>query len=201
MNNIRFHIFGVPDGFDIYQEVIDMENKSYYQCFYDESIKEQTRLAINRKPNGDVSYTYLKYHLYSNGNRPNAFIGLSVVFSNGYYADVSSLYNLLEQTYNSILQKGKLLYPIANGSSARFAVNKFSDDPLEIKRIESIVIGTLSTKSILLNMYHSMPHLRLVSKTLYLKYLFKSMIMKIKKRSKLSSCRKTKTILLVIIVS
>lgn len=146
MNNIRFHIFGVPDGFDIYQEVIDMENKSYYQCFYDESIKEQTRLAINRKPNGDVSYTYLKYHLYSNGNRPNAFIGLSVVFSNGYYADVSSLYNLLEQTYNSILQKGKLLYPIANGSSARFAVNKFSDDPLEIKRIESIVIGTLYTK-------------------------------------------------------
>ena len=146
MNNIRFHIFGVPDGFDIYQEVTDMENKSYYQCFYDESIKEQTRLAINRKPNGDVSYTYLKYHLYSNGNRPNAFIGLSVVFSNGYYADVSSLYNLLEQTYNSILQKGKLLYPIANGSSARFAVNKFSDDPLEIKRIESIVIGTLSTK-------------------------------------------------------
>ena len=146
MNNIGFHIFGVPDGFDIYQEVIDMENKSYYQCFYDESIKEQTRLAINRKPNGDVSYTYLKYHLYSNGNRPNAFIGLSVVFSNGYYADVSSLYNLLEQTYNSILQKGKLLYPIANGSSARFAVNKFSDDPLEIKRIESIVIGTLSTK-------------------------------------------------------
>ena len=39
-----------------------------------------------------------------------------------------------------------MLYPIANGSSARFAVNKFSDDPLEIKRIESIVIGTLSTK-------------------------------------------------------
>lgn len=145
MNNIRFHIFGVPDGFDIYQEVIDMENKGYYQCFYDESIKEQTRLAINRKPNGDVSYTYLKYHLYSNGNRPNAFIGLSVVFSNGYYADVSSLYNLLELTYNSILQKGKLLYPIANGSSARFVVNKFSDDPLEIKRIESIIIGTLST--------------------------------------------------------
>ena len=108
MNNIRFHIFGVPDGFDIYQEVIDMENKSYYQCFYDESIKDQTRLAINRKPNGDVSYTYLKYHLYSNGNRPNAFIGLSVVFSNGYYADVSSLYNLLEQTYNSLLQMARL---------------------------------------------------------------------------------------------
>lgn len=146
MNNIRFHIFGVPDGFDIYQEVIDMENKSYYQCFYDESIKEQTRLAINRKPNGDVSYTYLRYHLYSNGNRPNAFLGLSVVFSNGYYADISSLYNLLEQAYNSILQKGKLLNSIANGSSARFAVNKFSDESLEIKRIESVVIGTLFTK-------------------------------------------------------
>lgn len=146
MNNIRFHIFGVPDGFDIYQEVIDMESKNYYQCFYDESIKEQTRLAINRKPNGDVSYTYLKYHLYSNGNRPNAFIGLSVVFSNGYYADVSSLYNLLEQTYNSILQKGKLLNPIVTGSSARFAVSKFSEESTEIKRIESIVIGTLSTK-------------------------------------------------------
>lgn len=146
MNNIKFHIFGVPDGFDIYQEIKDVETKNYYQCFYDESIKEQTRLAINRKPNGDVSYTFLKYHLYSKLDRPNAFLGLSVVFSNGYYADVSSLYNLLEQTYNSILQKGKLLNPIDDGSSVKFAVNKFSEAQSEIKRIESIVLGTLYTE-------------------------------------------------------
>ncbi len=146
MNKIRFYIFGIPDGFDIYQEALDADIKSYYQCFYDESIKENTRLAIHRKSNGEVSYTFLKYHLFSSGNRSNAFIGLSVVFSNGYYSDVSSLYNLLEYAYNEILQKGILLQITADGNSAKFIPSKFSAEAQEVKRIESFIINTLNSK-------------------------------------------------------
>lgn len=146
MNKIRFYIFGTPDGFDIYQEAPDANIKSYYQCFYDESIKENTRLAVHRKVNGEVSYTFLKYHLFSSGNRSNAFIGLSVVFSKEYYFDVSSLYNLLEHAYNSILERGILLKTIADGNSAKFETEKFTDKREEVKRIESFILNTLNSK-------------------------------------------------------
>lgn len=145
MNHIRFYIFGIPDGFDIYQEKPDAEIKNYYQCFYDESIKETTRLAIHRKADGDVSYTFLKYHLYSCGNRANAFLGLSVVFHHAYYADVSSLYNLLEHAYHNLLQREVLLTATANGMSAKFVPQRFEEVSPEIKRIESFIIGTLNT--------------------------------------------------------
>ena len=146
MNKIRFYIFGTPDGFDIYQEAPDANITSYYQCFYDESIKENTRLAVHRKVNGDVSYTFLKYHLFSSGNRSNAFIGLSVVFSNGSYFDVSSLYNLLEYAYNDILQRGKLLETTSDGNSARFVTAKFSNEKQEVRRIESFIINQLNSE-------------------------------------------------------
>lgn len=145
MNHIRFYIFGIPDGFDIYQEKPDAEIKNYYQCFYDESIKETTRLAIHRKADGDVSYTFLKYHLYSCGNRANAFLGLSAVFHHAYYADVSSLYNLLEHAYHNLLQREVLLTATANGMSAKFVPQRFEEVSPEIKRIESFIIGTLNT--------------------------------------------------------
>lgn len=144
--NIRFYMFGVPDGFDIYQEMPNSEIKNYYQCFYDETIKESTRLAIHRKPNGDVSYTYLKYHLFSEGDRPNSFIGLSVVFSGGYYVDVASLYNLLEHAYNGALNKGVILRPTKNKESAVFQTKRFEFEASEVKRIESLVLNTLSSE-------------------------------------------------------
>lgn len=144
--NIRFYMFGVPDGFDIYQEMPNSEIKNYFQCFYDETIKESTRLAVHRKPNGDVSYTYLKYHLFSEGNRPNSFIGLSVVFSAGYYADVASLYNLLEHAYNGALNKGVILRPTKNKESAVFQTKRFEFEASEVKRIESLVLNTLSSE-------------------------------------------------------
>lgn len=145
MNNLRFYIFGVPDGFDIYQEDLDVNVKNYYQCFYDESIKENTRFAIHRKVNGDVTYTFLKYHLISKENRTNAFLGLSVVVEDGYYADVSSLYNLFNYAYEDILQKQILLQPTQNGLSAKFLVTNFEEGKGEIERIESFIINTLKS--------------------------------------------------------
>lgn len=144
--NIRFYIFGVPDGFDIYQETSNSEIVDYYQCFYDETVKENTRLAIHRKANGEISYTYLKYHLFSAGNRAGSFIGLSVVFSGGYYADVSSLYNLLEHAYNGMLERGLILRPTANGNSAIYQTPKFEHEIAEVKRVEALVLNTLNSE-------------------------------------------------------
>ena len=143
--NISFYMFGVPDGFDIYQEMPNPQIKDYYQCFYDETIKEGTRLVVHRKSNGEVSYTYLKYHLFSEGNRPNSFIGLSVIFKGGYYADVASLYNLLEYAYKGMLSNGKILRPTANGESAVFQTKRFDFEVTEFRRIEGLILNTLST--------------------------------------------------------
>lgn len=143
--NIRFYIFGVPDGFDIYLENQDDGNtKNYYQCFYDESIKEDTRFAIHRKVNGDVTYTYLKYHLISSGNRTNAFLGLSVLVEKGYYADVSSMYNLLDYACGEMLKRG-LLLPMQNGLSAKFTIKTFEERKEDIKSIEAFVLNTLQS--------------------------------------------------------
>ena len=144
--NIRFYMFGVPDGFDIYQETSNLEIVNYFQCFYDETIKENTRLAIHRKANNEVSYTYLKYRLSSAGDREGSFIGLSVVFSGGYYADVASLYNLLEYAYKGILERGLILRPTANGKSAIYQTKKFEYQVAEVRRVEAFILNTLTTK-------------------------------------------------------
>ena len=141
--DIRFYMFGVPDGFDIYQETSNSEIDNYYQCFYDETIKENTRLAIHRKANKEVSYTYLKYHLASAGGRKGSFIGLSVIFSGAYYADVSSLYNLLEYAYKGMLERGLILRPAANGNSVSYQTKQFKNEVAEVKRVEALVLNTL----------------------------------------------------------
>ena len=141
--DIRFYMFGVPDGFDIYQETSNLEMVNYFQCFYDETIKVNTRLAIHRKANNEVSYTYLKYHLSSAGDREGSFIGLSVVFYGGYYADVSSLYNLLEYAYKGMLERGVILCSTANGNSAIYKTKKFEHEVAEVKRVEALVLNTL----------------------------------------------------------
>lgn len=141
-HNIQFFIFGTPNGFDIYQETYNAEISNYYMCFYDETIKEHTRLAIHRKSNGEVSYTFLKYHLSSCKGRAGAFLGLSVVFKNEYYADVSSLYNLLEYAYKSITQKGILL----TTDGIKFIPDTFSKVKEEIQRVQSLVVGNLASQ-------------------------------------------------------
>ena len=142
-NKIRIYVFGIPDGFDIYQEYYDAEINAYYQCFYDESIKENTRFTIHRKSNGEITYTLLKYHLFSSASRPNAFFGLSVMFEDGYYADVSSLYNLLDYVYRDIVEKGVILGRTQNGNSIHFIPQNFSSVSAEVKDIESYLINTL----------------------------------------------------------
>ena len=57
MRDMKFHIFGVPNGFNLYQG--NAEDDKYFQLFYDGS-KEDSKLTINRKENGDISYNYLR---------------------------------------------------------------------------------------------------------------------------------------------
>jgi hypothetical protein len=142
----KFHIFGVPDGFNLYQGNAD--DTSYFQRYYDGS-KEKTKLAIRRRVNGQVSYSYLKYNIVSAEGRPGAFFGMSVVFEDKEYCkDVKGLYELFDAVYETILQNGILLEDVKGnlGVQAKFLVRSFSNAENEVKKIENIISKNLQNQ-------------------------------------------------------
>lgn len=124
MNDIKFYIYGVPNGFNLYQG--NAEDDKYFQLFYDGS-KEESKLTINRKEDGDVTYNYLRYNMVSGGNRPGAFLGISAVFRGKYCADVTKLYNLFDFIYKDIIVKDGVLVEKSN-NSYKFKITKFDED-------------------------------------------------------------------------
>lgn len=136
--NFVFKIFGVPHIFDIYQ---GNENEvGYFQTFYNGS-EENVKFIIHRMETGQVSYTYLRYNLISGSGRPNAFLGMSVVFKKEYCTDVENLYKLFDSVYKTILQN-KILFEEVKGNphvQAKYLVGSFADANNEVKRIENII--------------------------------------------------------------
>ena len=140
MNNPKFYMFGVPDGFDFFQG--SANDKSYFQdSFYDRS-QENTKLVIHRKVNGEVSYSYLKYRFLSCESRLGAFFGMSVVFTGEYCKDTAKLYRLFEFAYNIILENKTLLEEIKGNanSQGKFLIHTFSEQEAKIRNIENTVL-------------------------------------------------------------
>ena len=108
---VQFYIYGVPEGFDLYGGTPD--DIGYFQLYYDSS-RENAKLTIHRRHNGQVVYSFLCYNLISGGGRAGAFFGMSAVFNGIYCTDTNNLYKLFEGTYKTILQQGILLRE-ANG--------------------------------------------------------------------------------------
>ncbi len=123
MRDMKFHIFGVPNGFNLYQG--NAEDDKYFQLFYDGS-KEDSKLTINRKENGDISYNYLRYNLVSGGNRTGAFLGISIVFNRKYCYDVVNLYNLFDFIFDEIIVKDAIILDKVN-NSYKFKITRFDD--------------------------------------------------------------------------
>lgn len=146
MNTPRFYVFGVPDGFDLYQG--DASDTSYYQLFYDGS-KENTKLAVHRKANGQVSYSYLKYRMFSVEGRPGAFFGMSVVFNDEYCGDTAKLYRLFDSVYEEIIIKKKILLEEVKGSAvaqAKFLIRNFKQQEIELRTIAAIILKNIESK-------------------------------------------------------
>jgi len=135
--NVKFKIFGTPDGFDLYQGTEDEIN--YFQAFNDSS-KENTKLVIRCSSNGVVSYSYLKYGLVSCENRRCAFFGMSVLFEDEHCKEIKHIYELFEYIYyHKILAKNILVEEIKENQT-KFLIHRFEEQKEKIKNIENYIL-------------------------------------------------------------
>ena len=146
MNNPKFYIYGVPDGFNMLSGTPD--EILYYQLFYDTS-KRGREMRINRKTNGETVYSYLIYNLVSCKGREGAFLGMSIVFTGDEYCNNPvSLKELFDGVYNEIIlksdDKDKIISSI-NGANAigRFCISRFDERQGMCEKIGRIIINNV----------------------------------------------------------
>lgn len=146
MNNPKFYIYGVPDGFNMLSGTPD--EILYYQLFYDTS-KRGREMRINRKANGETVYSYLIYNLVSCKGREGAFLGMSIAFSgNEYCNDPVSLKELFEGVYNEVIlkadDKDKIIDAIDGGKAVgRFCISKFDERQDMCGKIGRIIVNNV----------------------------------------------------------
>ena len=140
MNNPQFYIFGVPDGFDMYNAT--PERLNLFQLLYDSDCRDRRKMAIYRNAdNTEVSYIYLRYNMQSVKGRPNSFLGMALTFTEGYYCnDIPRLLNLFEEIY-SALSKDVILTTriIPSAGQARYRIGRFAEGTAAIIKIEEFV--------------------------------------------------------------
>ena len=136
--NVEFKIFGTPDGFDLYQG--NEEEIEYFQAFDDNST-ENTKLIVHRMPNGQVSYSYLKYGLISSENRAGAFFGMSILFKDEYCKEIRTMYELFGRFYHQILVENILIEISENSNSqAKFLIHRFEEQEKKVKNIRNDIL-------------------------------------------------------------
>lgn len=146
MSNLRFYIFGVPDGFDILSGT--PEDIQYYQLFYDTS-KKGREMRINRKPNGETVYSYLIYNLVSSKGREGAFLGMSLTFTgNEYCNNPAKLKELFYGVYEEVIlkadDKDKIVMPLDGGNAVgRFCLSKFNDRKDFCDKVGRIIVNNV----------------------------------------------------------
>ena len=140
MNNPQFYIFGVPDGFDMYNATPERIN--LFQLLYDSDCRDRRKMAIYRNAdNSEVTYIYLRYNMQSVKGRPNSFLGMALTFSEKYYcADIPKLLDLFEEIY-SALSKDVILTTriIPSAGQARYRIGRFAEGTAAIIKIEEFV--------------------------------------------------------------
>lgn len=143
-----FHIFGVPDGFDILNGTPDITPS--FQRYYNGS-EENTRFSIHRESNGDITYAYLKYNLSSYQSRTGSFFGMSLTFSKEYCTDPMKLYKLFDFVYaNKVLgcsaDKGLLQkIEVESKIQARYLIPNFGSAKDYIQQeIEFVLLNNIT---------------------------------------------------------
>lgn len=143
-----FHIFGVPDGFDILNGTPDIT--PYFQRYYNGS-EENTKFSIHRDGKGNITYAYLKYNLSSYQSRTGSFFGMSLSFSNEYCIDPMTLYELFDFVYaNKVLgssaEKGLLQkIEVESKIQARYLIPNFGSAKEYIQQeIEFVLLNNIT---------------------------------------------------------
>ena len=146
MNNPKFYIYGVPDGFNMLSGT--PEEILYYQLFYDTS-KKGREMRINRKANGETVYSYLIYNLVACKGREGAFLGMSIAFNGNEYCDNPvRLKELFEGIYNEVILKAddndKIIVAIDGGNAVgRFCIARFEERQEMCEKIGRIIINNV----------------------------------------------------------
>lgn len=146
MNNPKFYIYGVPDGFNMLSGT--PEEILYYQLFYDTS-KKGREMRINRKSNGETVYSYLIYNLVACKGREGAFLGMSIAFNgNEYCNNPVALKELFEGVYNEVIlkadDKDKIIAALDGGNAVgRFCITKFDERQEMCEKIGRIIINNV----------------------------------------------------------
>lgn len=146
MNNPKFYIYGVPDGFNMLSGT--PEEILYYQLFYDTS-KKGREMRINRKSNGETVYSYLIYNLVACKGREGAFLGMSIAFNgNEYCNNPVALKELFEGVYNEVIlkadDKNKIIAALDGGNAVgRFCITKFDERQEMCEKIGRIIINNV----------------------------------------------------------
>lgn len=146
MNNPKFYIYGVPDGFNMLSGT--PEEILYYQLFYDTS-KKGREMRINRKANGETVYSYLIYNLVACKGREGAFLGMSIAFNgNEYCNNPVALKELFEGVYNEVIlkadDKDKVIAAIEGGNAVgRFCITKFEERQEMCEKIGRIIVNNV----------------------------------------------------------
>ena len=83
MNNPQFYIFGVPDGFDIYNAT--PEKKKFFLSFYDGKYTDRSLMMVifRNEDNNEVTYVYFRGNILAANGRPGSFLGMALTFQNG----------------------------------------------------------------------------------------------------------------------
>lgn len=149
MNNLKFYIYGVPDGFNLLSGTPD--DIIYYQLFYDTS-KRGREMRINRRSNGETVYSYLIYNLVSCKGREGAFLGMSIAFTgNEFCTNCIALRDLFEGVYNEVVlkadDKDKIVEPINGGSAVgKFCIPKFGERREMCEKIGRIIVSNITNE-------------------------------------------------------
>ncbi|MDR2962332.1 MAG: DUF4670 domain-containing protein [Bacteroidales bacterium] len=145
--NIDFRIFGAPHTFDLFEG--DTREIPDFQKF-DNGSSENAKLTIQRRPNGIVVYSYLRYNLISSTGRQNSFFGMSVLFKHEYFNDIRGLYDIFDAVYKHTVTRGKLITDNNidhTQAQAKYCVKTFAEAKAEVEFIEKSVAQNIKNNS------------------------------------------------------
>ncbi|MDR0894450.1 MAG: hypothetical protein LBN06_04020 [Prevotellaceae bacterium] len=125
--NFSFYIYGTPNGYN--QCPADGNGTFLQECAIENSVESQ--LTILRKEQL-VYYAYRRKLQEKSGN----YLGFCLVFNGIYCTDTKKLFVLFDHVFDDVLMKGDFLR--FEKGKAIFVINKFTEKPIELERIQNV---------------------------------------------------------------
>lgn len=141
MNNPQFYIFGVPDGFDIYNAT--PEKRDFFLSFYNGKYICRSKMMViyRSEDNNEVTYVYFRGNILAANGRPGSFLGMALTFQNGMYCtNAKMVHDLFEGMYIAITNNKLLTTDVdKNQYQARYLVTRFVEQTSNIAALEQFV--------------------------------------------------------------